>query len=120
MLNLDTNILVFALTGQLKQGEQDLLARSRWSVSAIVLWELAKLVQFGRLDLDLDDREVVRVLSRLHVWPLDVTVARASNRLDFSGDPADEIIAATSVVHNVPLLTRDQIMRCSKIVPLAS
>ena len=120
MLNLDTHILIFALSGELKHGEQDLLARSRWSVSAIVLWELARLVQLGRLDLDLDDREVVRVLSRLHVWPLDLAVARVSTRLDFSGDPADEIIAATSVVHNVPLLTRDRIMRCSKVVPLAS
>ena len=36
-----------------------------------------------------------------------------------SSDPADEIIAATSVVHNIPLLTRDHIMRTSKIVPLA-
>ena len=84
-----------------------------------MLWELARLVKLGRLDLDLDDREVVRILSRLHVWPLDLSVARASTRLDFSGDPADELIAATSVVHNVPLLTRDQVMRSSKIVPLA-
>ena len=120
MLNLDTHILIFALGGELRPAEQSLLARSRWSVSSIVLWELAKLVQLGRLDMDLDDREVVRTLSRLHVWPLDLAVARASTRLDFSSDPADEIIAATSVVHDVPLLTRDHIMRSSKIVPLAS
>ena len=36
-----------------------------------------------------------------------------------SGDPADEIIAAASIAHNIPLLTRDHIMRTSKIVPLA-
>ena len=52
--------------------------------------------------------------------PIDLTVARASTRLDFTSDPADEIIAATSVVHNVPLLTRDDIIRSSKMVPLAS
>ena len=119
MLNLDTHILIFALGGQLRDGEQSLLAGSRWSISSIVLWELAKLVQLGRLEMDLDDREVVRTLSRLHVWPIDLAVARASTRLDFSSDPADEIIAATSVVHNIPLLTRDDIMRSSKIVPLA-
>ena len=119
MLNLDTHILIFALSSELEETEQNLLASSRWAVSSIVLWELARLVKLGRLDLDLDDREVVRILSRLHVWPLDLSVARASTRLDFSGDPADELIAATSVVHNVPLLTRDQVMRSSKIVPLA-
>ena len=120
MLNLDTHILVLAVGGELRPFEQTLLARSRWSVSAIVLWELAKLVQLGRVDMDLDDRDVVRALNRVHVWPIDLAVARASTRLDFESDPADEIIAATSVVHNVPLLTRDRIIRGSKVVPLAS
>ena len=36
-----------------------------------------------------------------------------------SGDPADELIAATSIVHGVPLLTRDRQIRRSKLVPLA-
>ena len=118
MLNLDTHVLIFALSGELRPQEQSLLATNRWSISSIVLWELAKLIQLGRLDMDLDDREVVRILSRLHVWPIDLAVARASTRLDFNSDPADEIIAATSVVHTIPLLTRDHIMRNSKIVPL--
>ena len=118
MLNLDTHILIFALGGELRPQEQSLLVGNRWSISAIVLWELAKLIQLGRLDMDLDDREVVRTLSRLHVWPLDLAVARASTHLDFSSDPADEIIAATSVAHDIPLLTRDNVMRSSKVVPL--
>lgn len=84
-----------------------------------MLWELAKLSELGRIDLDLDDVEVVRALRALHVWPLDLAVARMSTRLDFHGDPADEIIAATSVVHGVPLLTRDRVIRRSRIVPLA-
>ena len=96
-----------------------MLSESRWSVSSIVLWELAKLIELGRIAMDLDDRNVVRALSRLHVWPIDLAVARASTRLDFESDPADGLIAATSVVHGVPLLTRDRVLRRSKIVPLA-
>ena len=119
MLNLDTNILIFALLGELAPAERSLLASSRWSVSSIVLWEMAKLVQLGRLDMDLDDREVARVLGRLHVWPIDLAVARASTALDFRSNPADEIIAATSVVHDIPLVTRDNTIRSSKLVPLA-
>ncbi len=119
MINLDTHILIHALAGRLKVTELELLDRNRWSVSAIVLWEIAKLVQLGRLEMDLEDREVVRALSRIHVWPLDLPIALASTRLDFRGDPADEIIAATSVVHGVPLLTRDRAMRGSTVVPLA-
>lgn len=119
MLNLDTHVLVFALNGELRPSEQACLARNRWSVSAIVLWELAKLIDLGRIDVDLDDREVSRVLNRVLIWPLDIAVARASTRLDFEGDPADQLIAATSIVHNIPLLTRDRIIRRSKLVPLA-
>ncbi len=120
MLNLDTHILVDALRGELAPVEQRLMASRRWSISSIVLWELAKLVQLGRLDMDLDDREVARTLRRLHVWPIDLTIARTSTRLDFRSDPADEIIAATSVIHDVPLLTRDHVIRGSGMVPLAS
>jgi len=110
---------MYALDGKLQASEQSLLARSRWSISSIVLWELAKLVQLGRIRLDFEDRRVARLLNRVQVWPLDLDIAHASTRLDFSSDPADEIIAATSVVHNIPLLTRDSKIRNSKIVPLA-
>ncbi len=119
MLNLDTHMLIHAVSGNLRPAEQRLLAGNRWSISSIVPWELAKLVQLGRVEIDLDDRAVVRVLSRLHRWPIDLEVARASTRLDFSSDPADEIIAATSLVHDVPLLTRDRTILTSTLVPLA-
>jgi PIN domain nuclease of toxin-antitoxin system len=118
-LNLDTHVLVHALQGSLRPDEEALLAVSDWGISAIVLWELAKLVQLGRLALDLDDAEVAAALRDVHVWPVDLAVARTSTRLDFRGDPADELIAATSVVHGVPLVTRDRTIRRSKVVPLA-
>ena len=119
MLNLDTHVLIFALQGALTARENRLLGQNRWGISAIVLWELAKLAQLGRIDLDLEDGEVVRALSALHVWPLDLATSLASTRLDVRGDPADEIIAATSIVHAVPLVTRDRAIRRSKLVPFA-
>jgi PIN domain nuclease of toxin-antitoxin system len=119
MVNLDTHILVFALAGDVTEKERKLLAANTWSISSIVFWELAKLVQLGRIDMDLDDPEVVRVLSRIHVWPLDLEVGVQSTKLDFRGDPADELIAATSVIHRVPLITRDRRIRGSRMVPLA-
>ena len=119
MINLDTHILVFALAGEIKPRERRLLAGNTWSISAIVLWELAKLVQLGRVALDLTNPELVRTLSSLHVWPLDLAVSIQSTRLDFQSDPADEIIAATSIVNSVPLLTRDRRILKSRVVPLA-
>ena len=120
MLNVDTHVLLCAVVDTLRPREKRLLSREPWSISAIVLWEIAKLAQLGRIAVNLDDSEVVRVLSRLHVWPLTREVARTSTRLDFHGDPANELIAATSVVHKVPLLTRDRVLLGSKLVPLAS
>jgi PIN domain nuclease of toxin-antitoxin system len=119
MLNLDTHILIHALGGTLHLSERRLLDSNSWSVSVIVLWELAKLAQLKRIEIDLDSPEFTRVFGRVHTWPLDLAICRQSTQLDFHSDPADEIIAATSIVHGVPLLTRDSRMRRSKLVPLA-
>jgi PIN domain nuclease of toxin-antitoxin system len=119
MLNLDTHVLLYAVTDSLRPRESALLQNDTWSISAIVLWEIAKLAQLGRIALDLDDPDIVRVLSRLHVWPLTREIARASTRLDVRGDPADELIAATSTVHKVALVTRDRALLRSKLIPIA-
>lgn len=119
MLNLDTHILIFALLDQLRPREKAVLSRDRWGISAIVLWELEKLRQLGRIDLDVAEPIVVHAFSRIHVWPLDLAVCQKLRTLDFKGDPADELIAATSLVHGAPLVTRDALIRRSKLVPLA-
>ena len=119
MLNLDTHIVVYIVEERLREDEKALLDAEAWSTSAVVFWELAKLVQLGRIRIDFDDRAVIDLLGRLHVWPIDLAVARASTQLDFRSDPADELIAATSVVHGIPLLTRDRVLRSSNVIPLA-
>jgi len=119
MLNLDTHILLFALDGSLTPAERRLLAGNPWGISAIVLWEVAKLAQLGRIAVDVESVEFSRIFARVHVWPLDLAVCRQSTEMDFLSDPADELIAATSIVHRVPLLTRDRRIRRSKLVPLA-
>ena len=68
--------------------------------------------------MDSTDPVVESVLSTIHVGPLDLKIARMSTELDFRGDPADELIATTSIVNQVPLLTRDKRIRKSRLVPL--
>ena len=119
MLNLDTHILIHALAGDLTPRERKLLAAEPWSISAIVLWELAKLASLGRIELDLDSPDFTRALGRVLIWPLDLAVSRQTMKLDFRSDPADEIIAATSIVHHVRLVTRDREIKKSKLVPFA-
>jgi PIN domain nuclease of toxin-antitoxin system len=119
MLNLDTHILLYALADDLTARETALLSNDSWSISAIVLWEIAKLSELGRIEIDLDSPELGRILSGLQTWPLTLDICRTIQTLDFDSDPADEIIAATSVVHRVPLLTRDRRLRRSRRIPLA-
>src|SRR5262245_10207295 len=119
MLNLDTHVLLHALADSLTSSERVLLRKEPWSISAIVLWEVGKLAELGRIEVDLDSPDLIRALSRVHLWPLTLDVCRAIRALDFDSDPADEIIAATSVVHRIPLVTRDRRIRASRIVPLA-
>jgi PIN domain nuclease of toxin-antitoxin system len=118
-INLDTHILVGGLLGNLRPREARLIRRHPAGISAIVLWEIAKLHQKGRITLSLDHPEFAEWLSRIHVWPIDLEVCSRLDDLDFHSDPADELIAATSLAHNVPLLTRDDRIRKSRKVRFA-
>jgi PIN domain nuclease of toxin-antitoxin system len=119
MLNLDTHILLHALCDGLTPKESRLLSGDTWSISAIVLWEIAKLAELGRIGVDLDDADLTRALSRIHVWPITLEICRTLRALDFRSDPADQLIAATSILHRIPLVTRDKVIRRSRVVPLA-
>ncbi len=119
MLNLDTHILIAFLQGSLTTAEQRVMQREPWGISTIVFWEMFSLVRLGRLRIDLEDPALNRDLSGLPAWPISMHVCRQLRQLDFRGDPADEIIAATSIAFDVPLLTRDTRILGSKVVPLA-
>jgi|SRR5437016_14517518 len=119
MLNLDTHIAIALLDGSLDPKEQALVSNQPLAISAIVLWEIAKLVQLQRLVLDLQSAEFRNFLKSVMIIPISWEIAQTSTRLDIASDPADEIIAATSVVEQIPLLTRDKKLLKSKMVSLA-
>jgi PIN domain nuclease of toxin-antitoxin system len=119
MLNLDTHIVIDFVRGSLSARERDVMRGSELAISSVVLWEIAKLNQLGRIALDLADPRFQAFVAQLRVFPIDVQVASTSCSLDFKSDPADEIIAATSIVHELPLVTTDKRICASKLVPLA-
>lgn len=119
MVNLDTHILIGFLGAELTSREREVMVSNDWAISDIVLWELAMLAKLGRIELDLDSAEFRLLQSDLNVIPITLEIARVSTQLDFSSDPADEIIAATSIVEKIPLLTRDRRILKSHIVPFA-
>ncbi len=118
MLNLGTHVLLHPLAGTLTPTERRRLASDSWSISAVVLWDIGKLAQLKRISLDIDSAEPARALTRIQVWPLDLAVCRVVRKPDLSGDPGDEIIAAISMVHHVPVLTPDRGIHRCKVVQL--
>ncbi len=116
MLNLDTHIFLHAINGDVTRHERALLTRNPWGVSAIVLWEIEKLYQKGRIRFGLDSVQLAPALDDILIWPITADVCLHLRALDFRSDSADEIIAATSLTHNVPLLTRDEKIRTSRLV----
>ena len=120
MLNLDTNIIIAGLNDELTKREFELLDDESIAISDIVLWEISKLIQRKRIVFDIESAAFKRLLARLTVFPITLEIARQSTKLDFHSDPADEIIAATSIVERIPLLTRDRKILKSGIVPLAT
>lgn len=71
MLNLDTHVLIKAFEGRLTPRERNVLtADPEWSISAILVWEIAKLHQLGRLSYRLDPETFAASLDQVHVGPL--------------------------------------------------
>ncbi len=86
-------------------------------VSAVSGWEIAMLVERGRIALDRDVDAWIgqaAAAARVAVQPLSLDVAVAAGRLDragFPGDPADRFIYATAQARRARLVTRDAAIR---------
>jgi len=81
-------------------------------VSVISCWEIAKLVQYRRLELpcSLDDWfEQVLEYPGVQLLALTPEIAIESTMLpgEFHRDPADQIIVATARLYGCPLVTLD-------------
>ena len=85
-------------------------------VSAISCWEVAMLVNRGRLALSLDVERWLALLAShpaVRLLALDPTVAVAATRLPepFHADPADRLLVAQARELGIPLLSADSKIR---------
>lgn len=129
MIVLDTHIWVWWVHGDknLTEAQERVIAENETSeigVSAITVWEIAKLVEYGRLELPCSiDEWFEQALSYPGIRILDLTpeIAIESTRLpgEFNRDPADQMIVATARTQNCPLVTSDsKILGYSHVVTI--
>ena len=90
-------------------------------VSAISCWEVAKLVQIGRISLGRSVREFLALALSypgIQLLPLTPEIAVASTQLpgEFRSDPADEILVATARIHRCSLVTSDRKLQAYRAV----
>ena len=127
-LAFDTHTLVWWLTGheRLTSAQTAALRRAeargdRIGVPAICFWEIAKLVERGRLEFEVPADQVFDEIEEhptIRLLELSPRIALESTRLGpgFHGDPADQLIAATARVHGLKLVTSDERIRSSRVV----
>jgi PIN domain nuclease of toxin-antitoxin system len=88
----------------------------RLLLSAISVWELAKLVEKGRLTLSVSGEQWMRQaldMPGLELVPLSPQISWHSTELPrpFHDDPADQIIVATARLTNATIITKDRLLR---------
>ena len=116
---LDTHVWVWWMLGDIRLSARertvldDLPSGQRPRLCDISLWEVALLVQLGRLELNLTLESWLSVAASaaaVRVIPITPPIVAAMNRLPngFHQDPADRLIVAAARTHDLPLATHDR------------
>ena len=118
MILLDTHAWIWWVHGdeRLSANQLKIIRESETDsigISAISCWEVAKLVERGRLELPVSLEtwfEQALNYPGIRIMELTPDISIESTRLpgEFHRDPADQIIVATARVHDCPLITSDE------------
>ena len=87
----------------------------------ISIWEIAMLIKRKRLVIDLDTSAFINLLLHSRNFRIqEITPEIAELSVNFSSevnnDPADQLIAATSILLSAPIVTADQNLRKATVI----
>ena len=127
MIVVDTHIIIWnALKPEMLSGKAEKAISAANNSDGIIfceisLWEIAMLMHKERLSIDIEYTEFIQLIleSNKYVFRgITPEIAWLSTGLfsDNNKDPADRIIAATSIIENANLVTADNELRRSKKV----
>ncbi len=124
---LDTHAWIWWIDRDRRLGQSTIDALDRLPedarpyLSDISLWEVATLVERGRLSFSIpfdDWLEAAAHPRTVRTVPISPAIASTIATLpsSFHRDPADRVIVATCRVLGAPLVTKDRLIRTSKLV----
>lgn len=117
MIVLDTHALLWwtqnsdKLSSDAREVVEEAKAQNCIYVSSMSVWEVSMLVKKERLSLKQTSQDwltQVEGLSFITFVPVNNQIAQNSVHLDMHPDPADRIIAATTLYLGATLITKDE------------
>jgi len=128
MIVLDTHVIIWdALAPErLSEPARTAIAQANQSdgllICDISLWEIAMLLQKGRLQVETDPLSFINLLLQANktlVQPITPQIAALAAGFpdDINRDPADRLIAATTVAENGTLITADRNLQATELIP---
>ncbi len=127
MILMDTCTIIWDALEPAKLSEAALNAINRADehnaliIADISLWEIAMLIKKGRIEIETTAANFINLYLQsrnIVVRTISPEIAELSVNLgaEINSDPADRIIAATSIIHNAQLVTADQNLRNSNLL----
>ena len=128
MIVLDTHVIIWdALAPErLSEPAQQAIAQANQNDGLIIcdisLWEIARLLQKGRVQVETDTLSFINLVlqaNNMQVQAITPQIASLSTQLpaEINQDPADRLIAATTLSHNATLVTMDRNLQAAEILP---
>jgi PIN domain nuclease of toxin-antitoxin system len=126
VLVLDTHVLLWTTleSRKLSRSAREAIRAETLSgvlaISDTTVWEIAWIVEHGRIQISgTAERFVREITAKLVVRPITPEIAALAARLPaaYPRDPIDRLIGATAVVEGAYLVTADQRIRDSQVIP---
>ena len=130
MIVVDTHIIIWnALKPEMLSGKAEKAISAANNSDGIIfceisLWEIAMLMRKGRLSIDIQYTEFIQLILESNQYVFrgitpEIPWLSADLFLDDKKDPADRIIAATSIIENPNLVTADKELRqCKRVATI--
>jgi PIN domain nuclease of toxin-antitoxin system len=127
MIVLDTRVIIWdaLVPDRLSRQAQRAIAQANRQEGVIIcdisLWEIAMLIEKGRVQVDVDCQSFINLLlqaNKTAVRPITPQIATLAVQLppEINRDPADRLIAATTLAENASLVTSDANLQASPLI----